>query len=87
MDDSIITAPPAAVSGARGLLWLSEVARDLGVEVTGMKWHPTTGHLIVVADRAAVAAVAARLGLTTRTCGCHSHGEWADMTIAVEAAS
>lgn len=81
---NIITTPNA-VAQARGLLWLSEVCRDEGIEIRDLQWSARTSrHVVGVADMAAVAALSERLGLWPY--GGSADGRWADMLVTVEVA-
>lgn len=88
MNHSAITAPQAAVLGARGLLWAAEAARDLGIEPVSMMWrnggHP--GHEVHVPTRAALDALGDRLGLGPTSAAdwiSSRAGTWADMNVFV----
>jgi len=74
------------VTGARGLLWLAEAARDLGIEPVSMMWRNNgrPGHEVHVPTRAALDALGDRLGLEPiKVWGglATRRGTWADMSI------
>ncbi len=79
-----ITAPASAVGHARGLLWLAEVARDEGIEVTELRWsRDWSRHVVGVRGTGAVVRLAARLNLPLMGDGSWADGSWADLRVEV----
>ena len=87
-DEPAAPAPAPAVAASRGLLWLSEICRDLDLEVAALGWESFSRprHRVQVRDLAGLGVLGDRLGLDPVEVDDHlawRRGTWADMDIKV----
>ena len=87
-DEPAAPAPAPAVAASRGLLWLAEVCRDLGVEVASIHWESFArpAHRVQVRDLAALGVLGDWIGLAPLEVNdqiAWRHGAWADLEVRV----